>query len=334
MSEPLFVITGAGASKGCASPGTAPRATFAPPPVVTELFGYYSTLEKYPAAKLAAAELRVAAQTATSLEEHIRTKYLNSTHSLHRRVVASLPFYLQEVLFDRDREFGAHADNYQRLVTALLPRVEPIFVTLNYDTLLDQQLAIDAPISSLDDYVSSERGWSLVKLHGSTNWGFPVQGVGDVHDPRPDAVLDRTFVLRDQAALEGRRYDPHGEGTTYFPALSVPVGAEDEVTCPDEHRGFLRERLRLADHLDLLVIGYSANDQEVLKLFREHHTKVRSVAVVEPSQERGEAVANKLSVALDVWFEAVRVYATGFDGFAGSAALNAYLDDPPSRGSF
>jgi hypothetical protein len=335
MRDPLFVITGAGASKDCTSPNTPPRLQgIEPPPLVTELFNYYRTLEKYPVAKLAAAELRVAAETAPALEEHIRTTYLDSPLELHQRVAASLPFYLQEVLFDRDQEFGAHADNYQRLVAALLPRVEPIFITLNYDTLLDQQLAIVTPIASLDDFVRSERGWSLIKLHGSTTWGFPKRGVVNVHNPPPGIGFDRTFVFRNHLDLEGRRFEPAGEGTTYFPALSVPVGAKDEVTCPDEHLDFLRERLRLTEHIDLLVIGYSANDQEVLNLFRTHQSKLRSVAVVESDRKRGDAVAIKLSDELDLWFEGVQIYDRGFDGFAASADLSAYLDDPPARPPF
>jgi hypothetical protein len=49
------------------------------------------------------------------------------------------------------------------------------FVTLNYDVMLDRRLQGHHPLlSTFDDYISKDKNWSLVKLHGSVNWYHPL----------------------------------------------------------------------------------------------------------------------------------------------------------------
>ena len=66
----------------------------------------------------------------------------------------------------------------------------------------------------------------------------------------------------------------------YFPALSVPLGSQDELVCDPKHVDFLRQRLQNAEGLNLLVIGYCGADQEVLRLLRESESSVRSLLVI------------------------------------------------------
>jgi hypothetical protein len=46
-------------------------------------------------------------------------------------------------------------------------------------------------------------------------------------------------------------------------------GAEDELVCPTEHVEFLKAKLRDADGVHLLVIGYSGYDREVIRVLKE-----------------------------------------------------------------
>src|SRR5688572_27593928 len=70
----------------------------------------------------------------------------------------------------------------------------------------------------------------------------------------------KNFSLRDmrmhQAAL-------------FYPAMSVPLGPEDELSCPPAHVGFLRSKLQESDGLHLLIIGYRGYDEKVRELLAE-----------------------------------------------------------------
>ncbi|MBO9531475.1 MAG: hypothetical protein J7513_00675, partial [Solirubrobacteraceae bacterium] len=54
----------------------------------------------------------------------------------------------------------------------------------------------------------------------------------------------------------------------FYPALSAPLGAPDPLTCPASHIRFLEEELARQDRLDVLMLGYSGLDDEVLRIFR------------------------------------------------------------------
>jgi hypothetical protein len=82
-----------------------------------------------------------------------------------------VPFYLQEVLTDASN-FTRTPDNYNALVNAALELDEALFLTLNYDTLLDTRFAEYSPLTNLDWYIEADGRWSLIKLHGSVNWAW------------------------------------------------------------------------------------------------------------------------------------------------------------------
>jgi hypothetical protein len=54
----------------------------------------------------------------------------------------------------------------------------------------------------------------------------------------------------------------------YYPAVSVPIGPDRELAnCPREHVGALQRRLKkMGGELNVLVIGYSGLDDEVMEL--------------------------------------------------------------------
>jgi hypothetical protein len=66
-----------------------------------------------------------------------------------------------------------HGVRYDRLIERLLRLPYVFFVTLNYDVLLDRRLSAYHPLLSFDEYVTRDKNWSLIKLHGSVNWFHP-----------------------------------------------------------------------------------------------------------------------------------------------------------------
>jgi hypothetical protein len=152
------------------------------------------------------------------------------------------------------------------------------------------------------------RNWALIKLHGSVDWGRPI-----VNSPQGiesnDRYLAKTFAalgeriefqrgritLRPEPALIDRRAGGGAYMTLYYPALSAPLGSEDELVCPEEHQNYLRQRLGAFDGLNVLVIGYSGLDREVMRFFAESGNSLRSLFIANGTHEQGMRAASKIT---------------------------------------
>jgi hypothetical protein len=284
------------------------------PPLVTELFQphqpFTRILHNYPRAEAAAADIRpTLKEGSVALEAFLRTQLRDSPHAHHRRRYLAIPLYLQHLFFQIGAAYTLHPDNYDRLISAALELDEVVFVTLNYDDLFDKRLfQEEGPLTSMDSYLGPRRNWGLIKLHGSVNWGRGVvntpQGVmgSDKYLAATfaalgeDIQLDERIVLRLEDTLLDRRVgNEAGMAHLYYPALSAPLGSEDELVCPPEHQDYLRRKLSEFDGLNVLVIGYSGLDQEVMRFFRESGNSLRSLYVVNGNEERGLEAADKIT---------------------------------------
>jgi hypothetical protein len=306
----LFVIIGAGASYDCA-PAKVVEASgkdYYWPPLTTELFlprqfGFAPILAKYPLAKAAAAELG-STQTAVSIETQLRERYRDSKHEHDRRIFRGVLPYLQELLYTVSHQFTPFPQNYEVLVTKLLRLKEIVFVSLNYDLLLDNALvAADPDKSDMDWYISpGPRNWSLIKLHGSVDWGrrlLSPRGRDDFIAPNAESSLASEITLRTNSTLdEIRGLPPLGSPPSlrdrYFPALAAPVGQADELVCPPKQVSFLKERLAQTQPMHLLVIGYSGIDKEVVTLIRDSERGVKTLTIVDRDEDSARAVAERL----------------------------------------
>lgn len=356
MSRHLMVLLGAGASHDCASVHVTRREEMRPP-LVRGLFDsrFNGVLESYPLAQAAAAEIRREVDgDALPLEAFLRERLRDSTHPTDRRIYTGVPPYLQDLFFriSRPGAFTDHADNYSRLVSATLRLDEVIFVTLNYDTLLDQQLEPhDRSHRDMQWYIRPGRGWSLIKLHGSVDWG---RRVLDAAPDDPRAGFTRGEVLRgDVSVADVNRqfeeladdlhsrlsYDPvyrpgrdlgavrlgESDYEAYYPALSAPLGSQDEIVCPRDHSHFLRSWMFGRGRLNLLVIGYSGADQEVIRILADGELPIGRLKIVQPEFETGWALAQKLATRLRWGADAV----ASTDVFGGS--FNDFVQGPDLR---
>jgi hypothetical protein len=139
---------------------------------------FQDILHAYPLAEQVAPDIRIAVESGQiALEKYLLEELRDSPHDHLRRCYQAVPLYLQHLFYEVSRAYTKHPDNYDRLITEALRLDRVTFVTLNYDTLLDERLSIDQGIASLNEYVDPRRRWSLMKLHGSIHWGERVQGV-------------------------------------------------------------------------------------------------------------------------------------------------------------
>ena len=344
MTQCLFVVIGAGASfastseenvrGGVGSPHALEhiQARFLRPPLVTELFDprFAGILDKYPIAQWAASDVRKRTAEPVVIEEYLREQLRDSDDLRDQRKFHAIHFYLQDLLWTISNHYTRLPDNYFRLMTGCLRLPKVAFITLNYDTLLDDRLRLDSPIDSMDDYVQPSRNWSLIKLHGSVDWGLPIRGPAPMDrmavEPPSTIHVDRNdFRLRRADTIEAVRYDREQQEHLY-PALSVPVGTRDEFSCPANHVEYLRDLIAQQKRLDVLMLGYSALDEEVLTLFRESSQPLRSLCVVNANEaDAGAAwrrVANVVPVAHG---PASRIYEQSFADFVGTDDFASYL---------
>jgi hypothetical protein len=334
-AERLFVIIRAGASLDCASPEFRKAGhEQCVPPLIQDLFSvrYSEVLDQYPVAQMVAADLAGLDPDSLVLEEHIRSRYRDSTHQLDQIKFLSLPPYLQDLMHRVSHRYARAPDNHDRLIDALLRLPDVVFVSLNYDTLLDDRLALTSALETMDDYVAERQpSWALIKLHGSVNWGRGVVSTGfSMHRPSVGLELEDTIQMR-HGNLRFIREDStirSDQPWQFYPVLSVPVGQADEIACPQAHIDALKEKLGTSyDGVDLLVVGYSANDREVLTLLRENGRPIRSLWVVNRDARSADEVASKLRTELQgLGVNNVNVFGGSYAGFARPAVLSSYLE--------
>ena len=315
------------------------------PPLVQGLFDprFDRILDRYPMAKNAAPEIRDALETeveeppAVSLEDFLRTRYRDSDDELDQRRFLSITLYLQQVLLSVGNQPEDHFDNLDRLITPLIRTFSHVcFVTLNYDILLDRCLVQFDPLASINNFISHPR-WSLIKLHGSVTWGRRIANPNqtDLSDPKSDLIerleqagFNKTIYHRWSLDLDTLRAGQDGNSTfPVFPALTVPVGSEDEIVCPEEHELAMGQRLSEAKRVDLLVIGYSGLDTAVIRKLWPARGKVGSLSVVNAGEREAIDVAMRLcpDLGLSVNDPTVRVAAEGFGGWV-RRGMPAWLD--------
>lgn len=341
MIDRLFVILGAGASYDCAPPNLI-EATGKNywPPLTPELFlprplGFAPILAKYPLAKAAAAEL-ASATSAVSIETQLRKRYRDSEHEHDRRIFRGVLPYLQELLYEVSHKFTPFPQNYEVLVTKLLRLKEIVFVSLNYDLLLDNALsAADPNKSDMDWYIrTANRNWTLIKLHGSVDWGQQLlspRGSSDFVVPQAELSLAGQITLRSGALEEIRGIPPnfnrrYQSADIFFPALAAPVGQADELVCPPAHVSFLEKRLAETQPMHLLVIGYSGIDKEVVSLIRESERGIKTMTIVDRDAGVALTVAHRLAEE-GVTSEDTKYADKGFNDWIHNGQFEAFLEE-------
>jgi hypothetical protein len=325
----LFVVLGAGATKGCAANSSIYGEWN--PPLTRELFDtrFDVILQQYPVLHGAVPEIREAMGDDTqSLEDFLRESYRDDGDKLNQRVRHTIPLYLQDLLHRVSIDWTRRPDHYDLLIRQSLRRFERvIFVTLNYDILLDRALHGISPLLGMGDFISisDDKPWALIKLHGSITWVRKVQTDGYRSEEVPaDLVVGDEIHHRWTESLgEMRVWDePHYRGPGY-PALSTPFGSEDDLNCPAEHVEFLCERFNEEDALEMLIIGYSGIDKALLRLLVDAEARIRNVTIVDSNREYAEVALGRVSEEIEI--ESAEPATENFQAFARTTGLSGFL---------
>ncbi len=189
-------------------------------------------------------------------------------------------YYLQELLHRCEQHWiqnRALGTNHQ----ALYDQIEqhrgetgphPIFVTFNYDRLIEHALLPrNVAYSSMNDYVREDRP-RVIKLHGSIDWRRPFTskpGVNFGSDSSvPRFVIERAEQKPALGEIE-RDNDlnrMHRMGIPLVPALALPEHGK-QFECPESHIDALRAALPFVR--GILAIGWRAGEGHFLRLLQE-----------------------------------------------------------------
>lgn len=272
-----------------------------------------------------------------TLERFLREEFRDSSHPPDRAKFHAIHFYLQELLIRISKGYTQHPDNYDRLIyaTERLPRV--VYISLNYDTIFDDRLRKleTGTLLHLDSYVDGNRRWQLIKPHGSVDWAQQLQqtpaDLGNkafwVQTPPDLDVVPDSYRVMPGADADALRLDYSKPDVAFYPALSAPLGSPDALTCPSGHLDFLRAEIAAQDKLDVLMLGYSGLDDEVLKLFAGK--PVGHLQAVAGNQDQAQAAMIKLVTAINGHDYGGTPVA--FDGTFSSFAQGTGLDDYLAR---
>jgi hypothetical protein len=339
VTVPLVAILGAGASRGSGdySPNAlAASANTMIPPLTVDLFDegeYRAVLRQYDLAHQAGRFITQerATNDALGLEQALH-KLGASEYPHHKQMAKAVPPYLQHLLHEVSDARYTEALHYDRLIERLLRLPYVFFVSLNYDVLLDRRLDGYYPLSKLNAYFDNNRNWSLIKPHGSINWYHQATSPYLPAAPPLDLAWDRrAFECVSPTESLGFIRNPGGyessrNATDRYPALAMPEGPDDKLVLPDAHRTFFLSQLRSAQEIDLLVIGYSGLDRQILNLIASAGSKVRRMTLVSQGRDAAAQVLRRFQDAgLDpVW---PNVVDRDFASWSNGGGLNLLVDE-------
>lgn len=289
----LMVVLGAGASADAVNGTLHPFDDAMRPPLASELFGNRArfnaiALQNYPQALPAILHLRQRVVFGGNVEAELAKLQAGADgYPSDRRAIAGIRFYLQEIIEECGRNTGGVGfTNFVSLVRQLdmwrHGSDEPvIYVTFNYDTLLEQAcfFALDRlTFESMPDYVADPRV-TLLKLHGSINWWHPIEEVwpDSRHGEPRGWIIDNIDSLTVLPMLIQRAPGaPLGEpvGTEHgpvrqllLPAIAIPVERKPHFEADPAHEARLREVLPRIDKV--ITVGWRAQELHFLDLLRD-----------------------------------------------------------------
>ncbi|MCH8910948.1 MAG: SIR2 family protein [Chloroflexi bacterium] len=352
------VILGAGASFD--SWNTDPRNAQEQwwPPLAAHLFGshpsdtrrrkradsFIRTLNRYPGAEYVAGLLnQMNIGEDYRFEDELTRIASNPNLAKHFREV---PPYISDIISEVSVHFGRTSGNYAALIADLIisPDDEVLFITLNYDTLLEQALSrfdsASYSFSSMDHYVArdEDRQAKVVKVHGSCNWHRALYNPltrpslsttwDDLLDDHGLELLDEDIHVQNLGSGESVRAltvrFEYGDGQVIdvpaYPVITAPLAAksDDDLVCPSNHSQYAREFVAKCDKF--LVIGTSGNDTDLLGLLSESGISARVVHYVNDRATTAEKVRSRFEVKVPAFGTATSIYAhdAGFGRYLGS----------------
>lgn len=257
-----------------------------------------------------------------------------SAYPARVKQLTAVRFYLQKLLSACDKYWhdqNKGITNYKTLLDLierwLKPEERVCLVTFNYDRLIEYALRdLGMRFDSLSDYVG-KGGYDLIKLHGSVDWGHPVESVlaarrASTAEQVRDDLIERAVGLKISSSYVHVDSPPfHERDFALFPAIAIPVETKHQYECPPEHLQVLHEVLPKIDRL--LLIGWRASEPHFLELLRTQLQGKPRIYIVAGTAQGAASVQANLEGA-NVPYDAT-IFNSGFTDFVVTRAVDKFL---------
>ena len=339
LTRTAAVIFGAGASHDSVRFEVEATDANATPPLTDQIFdtSFSRIISRYPDASALAATIKIRLAQGEALERVLRS-IADAPAKNRKAQFRQIPLYLRDLFEHVSEAYTRNPTNYSHVVHELLANFTRVaFITLNYDCLLDRVLsapAVGAPIVDLDGYI--RESWMLVKIHGSVNWVRTVEaqrvsglkGWVPAHDSRylgalaglGDAPMT-DIVGRQITLLEGAEMARNE--MMYYPAIVMPTEGKYQLACPDDHVRQLEDFLGRCTNV--LVIGASGKDQDLIELLRRSLGQVVTFHVVEKGDAECERRFNQVRQLAFAPFK--KAHHQGFGQFLEAGGLQEFIEN-------
>lgn len=336
--DKVMIVVGAGASKDVANT-SAPVKNQWTPPLASELFGkrasdhFWEILRRYPGAVVLSSELAPLADSNTlPLEQKLRD-YSQHKDPRVRQHFRQIPPYLRDLLAMVSASYTSNPAGYIQLVKGLIadhPH-EVLFVSLNYDTMLEQALySFDHSFefNSYEHYIERSRKCTVVKPHGSSDW---MSRLGPTHRAGWNEWVENIDLDRiDRYWAMERTTAPISEiiidDQHVYPTITAPLADKmvTELNCPSSHTEHLRQFA--AECEKYLIIGTSGLDGDVLEILKTSVSEVESIEYVgladtELTRSRFEEVIPQFRNPPRL----PKLHTDGFQAYVGSESFQTFL---------
>lgn len=300
----LLVILGAGASYNSAPPSARGPVTTWRPPLAADLFvdtpEYVEILGHHRHAAPIVAQARWALTRGEPLEQLLELlRDEADRYPMRRGHLLGVQFYLRELLSkctaEWHRQHGG-VTNYVHLVDVLeASRLgvgqEIMYVTFNYDTLLERALG-DAGIKSFDgiaDYVAGPV--RVLKPHGSIDWVQSAEWQGGQSRysalfPAQLCDMVDSLSIRSDYQTHSGRLDAQPLDRLLLPAIAIPTRTKGRFACPEGHMAQFTSLLPSVS--GVLAVGWRGGEDHFLELLRTGlGPDVQALVVTESPESSG-----------------------------------------------
>ena len=225
------------------------------------------------------------------------------TDTERKRQLLSVRFYLRSIIEVCESQWCLGAggiSNYKTLLDQTRRFGSALLVTFNYDTLLERALSalFFRKFDRMSDYIDPS-GFSVLKLHGSTDWVQIVTGAhANGQSPSDDEIIESAASLEVHTVIhrsEQGKSSGNPIGQQVIPALAIPIAQKREFMCPDSHLTYLQSAL--PNVTKIIIIGWRASEAHFTQMLRENLSSSVEVIAVCGSASEGEKSLQRLKDA-------------------------------------
>lgn len=337
MTHPVIIL-GAGASHDYIDSRDQVKNSQYRPPLTKDLFNtknFEAIITEFREVGKLTGDILYAVRGGQDLESFlltIREKALAGKSHRQQQLVA-LMFYLHKLFQKVTDNYGDQsANNYHRLINQIQDNSgDATIITFNYDSLLEQSIVNLSQLSDLQSYLKGPI--KVIKLHGSCDWVFYFEATWPEHIKDAGGIYK--FLLQNYKTLDERskqeqeihikrEYEQSSGGRPryYYPAIAIPLPNKHAFVCPDDHVKVMKKSLSQANKI--LIIGWKAGDENLIKIFEEIISHPVEVTIVSKGTQDAKEVENKLKHIVHFTFKTTR---HGFTAFMGSSGCNRFFGE-------